>query len=110
MAKKLVKDIETLRKMFESVDDGRKSVAFSLLDEAEFLQKTMEKLKEEIDRDGVQVTMPQGAYSIQRANPCIASYNTCNKNFLSIMKHLSDLLPKEEKTESDSFDSFLNEY
>lgn len=108
MIKKIEKDIDVLRNIFKDVEDGRQNIAFSLLDEAEYLKKTMTELKAEIDKNGVMVTMPQGAYSIERANPCIASYNTCNKNFLSIMKQVNDLLPKYEKLESDAFDEFLN--
>ena len=50
--------------------------------------------------------MCQGAYSIDRENPALRSYNTSIKNYQSLIKQITELLPKDEKSIEDEFDEF----
>ena len=70
------------------------------------MEQTLSKLQAKIEKDGVVTEMCQGSYSIERENPALKSYTSLIKNFSSIMKQITDLLPKEEKTEDDAFEDF----
>lgn len=105
MAKK-TKSIEELRKIFEESDDSKSRLALSLLDKANFMEKTLAVLQKEVEEGGVTTTMCQGNYYIERENPALKSYNTTIKNYASVIKQLNDMLPKNEGTNSDSFEDF----
>lgn len=107
MAKKQKTDIKELRQVFEKVKDNRSKIALSLLDKAEFMEETLNKLQEKVKLDGVVTTMCQGSYDIDRENPALKSYNTTIKNYASIIKQLNDMLPEEKKiNEDDEFEQF----
>ena len=109
MNKKQNYDIKTLRVLFEGLDDSKSKLAMNLLDKAQFMEKTLQDLKARVEADGVVVTMCQGKYDIEREHPALRSYNTTIKNYASIIKQLSDLLPKDEQTKADSFEDFGND-
>lgn len=94
MARKKVIDISNLRKVFESLNDNKSKLALSLLDKAEFMNKTLTDLEKKIKEDGVVTVMPQGSYVIERENPALRSYNTTIKNYTSVVKQIVDLLPE----------------
>ena len=68
------------------------------------MSKTLKKLKKDIDKKGVVVTMCQGSYSIDRTNPSLPTYNSTIKNFTSTSKQLFDMLPKSD-SDDDDFDN-----
>lgn len=94
MAKKTTADIKSLRIVFENTNDNKSKMALSLLDKAEFLNKTLLDLEKKIEEDGVVTIMIQGSYSIERENPALKSYNTTVKNYSSVIKQIVDLLPE----------------
>ena len=94
MAKKTTADIKSLRTVFENTNDNKSKMALSLLDKAEFLNKTLLDLAKKIEEDGVVTIMIQGSYSIERENPALKSYNTTVKNYSSVIKQIVDLLPE----------------
>lgn len=110
MAKKKIKDIadlSELKKIFSEKNNARNTLALSLLDKAEFLEQTLQNLKEQVNVAGVITIMCQGAYDIDRENPALKSYNTTLKNYTNVIKQLNDMLPKEEdKPKDDGFESF----
>ena len=107
MAKKKLSDISELKKVFTKLKSNKSKLALSLLDKAEFLEKTLGELKIQVDRDGVITSMCQGDYEIERENPALKAYNTTVKNYTSVIKQLNDMLPVEEiKPKDDGFDNF----
>lgn len=94
MAKKTTADIKSLRTVFENTNDNKSKMALSLLDKAEFLNKTLLDLEKKIEEDGVVTIMIQGSYSIERENPALKSYNATVKNYSSVIKQIVDLLPE----------------
>lgn len=100
-------NIKELKEVFENMNNDKKKLALPLLEKAEFLEDTLNKLKLKVKEDGVVTMMSQGAYSIERENPALKSYNTTIKNFTTIIKQLNDMLPKEELLQDDDgFESF----
>ena len=94
MANKKIPNINDLRKVFEELNDNRSKLALSLLDKAEFMNKTLLDLEERVNKDGVVTVMSQGSYEIERENPALRSYNTTIKNYTSVIKQIVDLLPE----------------
>ena len=93
MAKKTT-DIKCLRTVFENINDNKSKLALSLLDKAEFMNKTLLDLEKKVKEDGVVTVMLQGSYAIDRENPALRSYNTTVKNYTSVVKQIVDLLPE----------------
>lgn len=106
--------LQNLKQVFENEDTSHSKLALSLIDEAFFCGKTLEKLKKKVEEDGVITEMCQGDYSIQRENPALKSYNTTIKNFQALLKQISELLPieienKNKNDEEDDFEEFNEE-
>ena len=109
MAKKKTTNLSELKKIFSEKNNAKNTLALSLLDKAEFLEKTLQDLKEQVNLAGVITSMCQGAYDIDRENPALKSYNTTIKNYTTVIKQLNDMLPTEEKPKDDGFESFGDE-
>ena len=101
------KDLKTIEKTFLDMDNDKGKLGLSLVEEANFLGETLELLKEKIKEEGVVTEMCQGNYSIDRESPASKSYNTCIKNYQSLIKQITELLPVEAvKLPEDAFDEF----
>ncbi len=101
-----VKEIDLLLK---DIDAKTKKALKSLIDNAVFMAVTLDQLQDKINRNGTTETYQNGAtqYGIKQSCDLI-SYNTMIKNFMGIMKQLTDLVPKQEaKPKSDGFDEFV---
>lgn len=80
-------------------------LGLTLIKELEFMKKTLTKLKKELNEKGVVTEMPQGKYSIERANPALTQYNAMIKNYQSTVKQINELLPKDSIDGIDDFDN-----
>lgn len=97
-------NFKSLKNTFNEMPDEVGMVGLALIKELEFMKKTLNKLKKELTK-GVVTEMPQGKYSIERANPALTQYNAMIKNYQSTLKQLNDLLPKESNNNEDDFDN-----
>lgn len=104
MAKIKSINFKKLKKTFNEMDDDKGMLGLSLVAELEFMKDTLKKLKSEITEGGVVTNMPQGNYSIDRANPALVQYNAMIKNYQSTVKQINDLLPKKNIDDFDGFD------
>lgn len=100
MAKKKIDDLNVLTEYFKD-----NVLALNLLEKVKFMEETLLKLQDEITKNGVITEMPQGNYSIDRANPALQAYNVTIKNYNTAIKTLNDMLPKNLGGE-DEFDKF----
>lgn len=94
---------DLVKDKIESMSDDKKTIALGLLKELNYMNDTLEKLKEKIDEKGVVTEMCQGNYSIDRTNPALQTYNALIKNYTSTSKQLFDMLPSDDG-EIDNFD------
>lgn len=101
-------DLNSIKETIETLENDKKVLCTSLLEEIIFMQITLSDLKEQVSKNGVVTKMCQGKYDIDRANPALNQYNTLIKNYSSCIKQLNELLPKEIDT-SDNFDDFVEE-
>lgn len=101
-------EIARLNKIYADLDGKKKQVAEGLISEAAFMRSTLTQLKQMIDEAGPIDEMSQGEYSILREHPAVKTYNTMIQRYATVIKQLSDMLPKEvPKEDDDGFDQFV---
>lgn len=98
-------DLISIKATIDTLENDKKVLCMSLLNEIIFMQTTLDDLKKQVDEKGVVTKMCQGKYDIERANPALNQYNTLIKNYSSCIKQLNELLPKEIES-NDNFDDF----
>lgn len=115
--KELTKDIrismeeDRLRKIYSSIDEDNKAIIDGLIQRAAYMRITLEDWERDIDDNGFieMFTQSEKTAPYERERPVIRLYNTMNKNYQSIIKQLSDLVPKyEAKVKDDGFEAFIN--
>ena len=97
-------DFVSIKETIDTMENDKKELCISLLNEIKFMNSTLDELKNKVESDGVITTMCQGKYDIQRANPALNQYNSLIKNYSSCIKQLNELLPKAS-LEDDEFDN-----
>ena len=99
--------------IYTRIDKKTKKSVDSLMDEAAFMAASLYELRKIIDEKGYTEGYQNGANQ-KGVKKCseVEIYNTMIKNYASIVKQLTDLIPKEaEKTTqvaSDGFEEFVN--
>ncbi|OYD06096.1 hypothetical protein [Paludifilum halophilum] len=107
---RIKKEVRRLKRIYKDLEGKKKQVADGLIQEAAFMQATLEELRRMIDEQGPVDSMPQGEYSILREHPAVRTYNTMIQRYTTVVKQLADLLPREEpKEKDDGFESFVME-
>lgn len=100
--------------IFKEMDVKTKKSVGSLIDQAAFMGASLYQLAEAINEKGYTEVYQNGANQkgIKKSSE-VEIYNVMIKNYSSIIKQLTDLLPKEavpaQNTIMDDFDQFLNE-
>ena len=96
--KRIKQELKRISSFFERVDANQKAVVEPLLQNAAFMKVTLEDLQEAINTEGVTETYRNGAtqYGVKQS-ATLQSYNALIKNYASVTKILSGLLPPEEK-------------
>lgn len=104
------KEFNKLKRIFKDLEKDKKDTVISLIKNAAFMIVTMEDLQETINCEGSVSTYKNGENQWgTKKSPEVEVYNTMIKNHMSIIKQLTDLLPKQEsKLKDDGFDSFVN--
>lgn len=99
-----------LRRSYKDLSKDKKQVTEGLIHRAAFMRVTLEDMEKDLDENGfVELfTQSEKTEPYERERPVARLYNTMNKNYQSIIKQLSDLLPKEApKEEDDGFETFV---
>ena len=110
---RIKKELNKLRKIYSDLDDKTKKAAEKLQDNACFMAIALEDLQEEIKNKGYVEEYQNGANQ-KGYKECseVKIYNSMIKNYMSIVKQLTDLLPKtvlvDNKSNDDGFDSFIS--
>ena len=108
---KMIKnEIVRLTKIFKETEKNKRLTTKGLIEEAAFMKATLKELKASIDESGPIDEMQQGEYSILREHPALKAYNTMVQRYTTVIKELTNLLPKEQIKElSDGFDEFVGD-
>lgn len=108
---KMIKnEIVRLTRIFKKIEKNKRLTTKGLIEEAAYMKATLKELKASIDESGPIDEMQQGEYSILREHPALKAYNTMVQRYTTVIKELTNLLPKEQIKElSDGFDEFVGD-
>lgn len=108
---KMIKnEIVRLTRIFKEIEKNKRLTTKGLIEEAAYMKATLKELKASIDESGPIDEMQQGEYSILREHPALKAYNTMVQRYTTVIKELTNLLPKEQIKElSDGFDEFVGD-
>lgn len=104
------KEIKRLTSQFSKIEPKKKKLTIGLIERAAFMRVALAELEDDLNTYGFWEWFSQGDQEpYQRKRPASEIYSQMNKNYQSIIKQLSDLLPKTTTAETDDgFDSFVN--
>jgi len=106
---RISKEEKRLRQIYKNISKDQKAIIDGLIQRAAYMRVTLEDYEMDLDKKGYVEMFSQSDKTdpYERERPV---YNTMNKNYQSIIKQLTDLVPKEEvKPKDDGFDAFVSE-
>lgn len=99
-----------LARFYTDIPKDKKGIIEGLIARAAFMRVTLEDMEADLDENGFVELFTQSEKTdpYERERPVARLYNTMNKNYQSIIKQLSELIPKtdEHKEQDDGFDDF----
>lgn len=101
-----------LNRIYKDISKENKSIIEGLINRAAFMRITLDDMEQDLDENGFVEPFSQSEKlePYERERPVARLYNTMNKNYQSIIKQLSDLLPKEKVVEKDDgFEYFIRQ-
>lgn len=107
---RIKKEKARLRRLFKEVEDNKKKLAFSTIDDIAFMAVTMQDLREKIIRDGTTSTYQNGENQYgTKQSPDAQLYLQMSQKHTQAMKILMDCLPKAERAvhKDDGFEDFV---
>ena len=108
--KRIKKEVSRLKRLFKEIDENKKKLVFTTIDDVAFMTITMQDLREKIIRDGTTCEYKNGAnqYGVKQS-PDAQLYLQLSQKQTQAMKILVDCLPKTQKVEvkDDGFDDFV---
>lgn len=99
-----------LKRIYKSIDKDKKAIIDGLIQRAAYMRVALEDWEKDIMDNGYieMFTQSEKTDPYERERPVARLYNTMNKNYQSIIKQLTDLVPKQvAKEEDDGFDAFV---
>lgn len=90
-----------LVRIYKEISKENKSIIDGLINRAAFMRVTLEDMEKDLDDKGFveEFSQSEKLEPYDRERPVARLYNTMNKNYQSIIKQLSDLLPAEKPIE-----------
>ena len=110
---RIKKEEQRLKRIYENIDKDNKAIIEGLIQRAAYMRVTLEDWEKDIMENGYyeMFTQSEKTDPYERERPVARLYNTMNKNYQSLIKQLSDLVPKEtpaKGVEDDDFTDFIN--
>ncbi len=94
------KEIKNLKKMFiEETNEDKKTLIFSLIEEAAFLKMACYQAKEELKAEGITTETINASQRFIKAHPSAAVYEKYSKQYTQIINLLIGYLPPGEEPE-----------
>lgn len=109
-AERITREERRLKRNYKDIQKDKSAVVEGLIRRAAFMRATLEDMELDLDERGFVEMFAQGEQEpYERERPVARQYQQMNKNYQSIIKQLSDLLPKEpvKQKEDDGFESFV---
>lgn len=110
---RIIKEERRLKRIYKNIEEDKKGIIDGLIERAAYMRVTLEDWEKDIMKNGYieMFTQSEKTDPYERERPVARLYNTMNKNYQSLIKQLSDLVPKEAPTkgvEDDGFADFIN--
>ena len=100
-----------LRKNYKEIKRDKAAIVDGLIRRAAYMRVSLEDMENDLDDKGFYELFSQSESQepYERERPVARQYQSMNKNYQSIIKQLSDLLPKElpKSDGDDGFESFV---
>lgn len=108
--KRIKKEMARLKRLFREIDDKKKKLVYTTMEDVAFMTVTMQDLREEIIRDGTTATYKNGENQYgTKQSPASQIYLQMSQKQTQAMKILLDCLPKKDiPKKEDDFDDFVN--
>lgn len=101
--KRINKEFQRICLFFENADGNQRAIVAQLLQNAAFMAVTLEDLQETINAEGATEEYQNGANQRGiKQSATLQSYNALIKNYTTVIKTLSSILPPEEKPMASS--------
>jgi len=108
--KRLIRnETRRLAETFKDVPSEKKRLVKATIDDAAFLSVSMQELRDQINREGMEIEYQNGANQWgTKQSPAVLSYLQMSQKLAAAMKILLDCQPKAEVKETeDKFDDFV---
>jgi len=109
---RIKKEIRRLKKLFSNIDENKKKLVYSTIEDVAFMAVTMQDLRESITREGTKVEYKNGENQYgTKQSPDAQLYLQMSKQHTQARRILVDCLPKTKgvtKDDDDGFDDFVN--
>ena len=111
--KRIKKEVSRLKRLFKDIDESKKKLVQTTIEDVAFMTVTMQDLRENIIRTGTTVKYKNGEnqYGFKQS-PDSQLYLQMSQKQTQAMKILMDCMPKTEKINKipeDDFDIFVQE-
>jgi len=105
-------EIDRLTVLYQDLPPKKFALAQGLIQQAARLKVRLDNLWKDIEENGEYewFTQSERTDPYQRERPSSKTFTATDKNYQSIMRQLTDLLPKEEAVEVDELDAFNKQY
>lgn len=102
--KRIKKEIARLNKIFKDISKDRKDTVKKLIENASFMSIQMEDMQKRINEEGVTTKYQNGENQWGfKKSPDVDTYNSFIKQYTTIIKQLTDLLPSEKVIVEDQY-------
>lgn len=109
---RITKEANRLKRIYKNIDKDNKAIIDGLIQRAAYMRVMLEDWEKDIVENGYfeMFTQSLNTPPYERERPVTRLYNTMNKNYQSIIKQLSDLVPEVPKAVDvdDGFEDFIN--
>ena len=92
------KKVYNLEEIIPLLSEDSKKVASGMIEDALFMQEQLSQLRETIKKEGVSENYQYGS----KQTAAMTSYLQIQKQYGVIIRYLTDLLPKENKTAANT--------
>ena len=90
--------LKKYKEIFKELDENKRTFAEQLYKEADFMNKTLKKLKKSISKEGAIISKTNGnGFEVITENPAQKAYNSMIKNYNYTLKLLEELAPEAAK-------------
>lgn len=106
------KEVQRLKKLFSDIDENKKKLVTTTIEDVAFMAITMQDLRDAIIRNGTKCEYKNGENQYgTKQSPDAQLYLQLSQKHTQAMKILLDCLPKNEKPtkdKNDGFEDFVN--